>query len=97
MKHKGFTLVEIIVALAIVGILAVSFLPMFTLAFKTVFSSGYKSEEIFHDQKSMENLIADPNADDIDSLSIAFPDGYIISVEGQEMTNGEFKMFMPER
>ena len=44
--HKGFTLIEIILAMAIFGIILVSFLGAFTNGFTTILSMGKRTQAV---------------------------------------------------
>jgi len=57
-NKKGFTLVEIIVGLAILGILSVVFLSLFTTAYFIIGSSDIKTDLKFDGEKIIENLKA---------------------------------------
>jgi len=75
-RKKGMTLVEIIVSIAILGIIAVAFLPVFTTGFSSVFHAGNKSEALYRAQQDMEGLIADktitasPPVENTDKMTI---------------------------
>lgn len=43
-KCSGLTLIEVIISLAIIGMIVISFLTMFTFGFDTVFSMGRRTE-----------------------------------------------------
>lgn len=46
LSEKGFTLVEVIIAILIIGVISVTILPMFFQGFRTVFSSASKTDAI---------------------------------------------------
>lgn len=46
MNKKGFTLVEVILSLAIVGIIAVAILPIFNIGLKNILISGNRTEAV---------------------------------------------------
>jgi prepilin-type N-terminal cleavage/methylation domain-containing protein len=64
-NQKGLTLLEIILSMAILGILAISFLTMFSSGFKSIIKAGNKSVAAYDAQQSMTNKII--QADDLDS------------------------------
>jgi len=70
---KGLTLVEILVAFAILGIITTAFLSLFTNGYKTIFSAGQKTTAVFKTQEVMEGQIAGsstPN-NSIDNITVA--------------------------
>lgn len=73
-KKKGFTLVEIIVSLAIIGIISVSFLSMFGFGFKIIAMSGKNSRSDFNAQSLIESNISD---DSNTSAALTRTDGSI--------------------
>jgi prepilin-type N-terminal cleavage/methylation domain-containing protein len=58
-KRKGFTLVEIIVSLAIIGIISVAFLSMFAFGTNNIIMSGKNSSSNFNAQAILESNISD--------------------------------------
>lgn len=56
--EKGFTLVEVILSMAILSIIAASFFAVFSTSFVSIFSSGDKSEAISLSAKNLEYLYA---------------------------------------
>jgi len=58
-KKDGFTLIEIILSLAILGIISVAFLSLFGSGFKFIALSGQKSSSNFNAQSIMESSISD--------------------------------------
>lgn len=57
-QQEGFTLVEILVAIAIMMIVVFSFTLLFTSSFTWIFDAGDKSEALFKAQEKMDNKIA---------------------------------------
>ena len=81
-SRKGFTLVEIIVALAILGIVAVSFISMFTFGFLNILTGNRTSTAHQAGQDSIEYEMGSPvlrldttNGEEIKptTVSIEFP------------------------
>ncbi|MDW7661064.1 MAG: type II secretion system protein [Bacillota bacterium] len=68
-KNYGFTLVEIIISMALIGIIAVSFLSLFTAGFSTVYSMGRKTQTMNYDaQRYMDQIYDGTSPADIDLL-----------------------------
>ena len=55
-QNEGFTLIEIIVSIAILGIITVSVMGLFSNSFVHVFSSGKRDEAITRAANKMESL-----------------------------------------
>lgn len=53
--QKGFTLIEIIVSIAILGIIAVAFLPLISSSISGIFRPGQRAEALFQAQSKLEN------------------------------------------
>lgn len=56
-KKGGMTLIEIIVSIAIIAIIAVAFLSMFTYGFKGIIRAGNKSSATFSGASAIDNVI----------------------------------------
>lgn len=57
--EKGFTLIELIIAIAILAIVSVAFLPMFSTAMIGISGAGKKSAAHYTAQNQMESTISD--------------------------------------
>lgn len=53
---KGMTLLEIIVALALLGIVMIALLNMFTFSYTNIFSAGFRSDKILEVQMLIDDL-----------------------------------------
>lgn len=60
-KKNGFTLIELIVSIAIIGILLIAVLTSFAGDFVQVFSNGLRTKNVFQAQNKIDNLITDIN------------------------------------
>ncbi|MBP1927333.1 putative repeat protein (TIGR02543 family)/prepilin-type N-terminal cleavage/methylation domain-containing protein [Sedimentibacter acidaminivorans] len=69
--RKGFTLIELILAIALLGILAISFISVFPSQLKNISFGGNITEDAFEDQGVLEEIIFDVKSriQDGDSLS----------------------------
>lgn len=102
--QKGFTLIEVIVAVAILMIIVFSFTLMFTTSFSGIFRAGHKSRALFETQDEMDNKIAGNLNSGVDSISVQF-DQIAITVVGEikevtyeyEGRNGVLYYFLPEQ
>lgn len=85
-KTKGMTLIELIISIAIIGIMIVSFSSIFIGGFKSILKSGKRSKNGMESQKQIEQLISTrpPISDDNTELEIKFYDNTCIKITGQE-------------
>lgn len=65
---RGMTLIEIIVALAILGIISVTFLTMFGNGYSTVFKSGHRTHANMELQSITDDLNAHRFDDDVNII-----------------------------
>jgi len=66
LNKKGFTLIEVIVGIALFGIITISFLPMFTFGIVNMHRSGNRTETVYKIQSSIEkNEPATPKKEQI--------------------------------
>lgn len=81
-RHLGMTLVEVIVAIALLGVITVSFLMMYTSSYSYIFSAGRKTNAVSAAEKNMESSLAVGTASTASTLSINFG-GTLIAVNGE--------------
>lgn len=84
-NSQGFTLIEMIVALAIIGIMAVSFLTVFSTTYAHIFSAGRRSDAIFNTEKKVEAAIASGTTATTDTFSLSIG-GRTVNVSGTLVT-----------
>ena len=106
-RDDGFTIVEVLVALAILMIIIFSFTLLFTSSFSGIARAGKVSEELFRAQKDMDNKIVEADvSEDVYEIEIIFPgesldpvtvDGRIKQVPYQhEERSGTLFYFLPD-
>jgi prepilin-type N-terminal cleavage/methylation domain-containing protein len=99
-NRRGFTLIEMIISIAIIGVIAVAFLPLFTTSFKWIADAGRRSDTLFNSQDASEEKIlqgASTNAGHL-NFDFTFSDGtgaVNIQVEGEHVQNDTLYMFIP--
>lgn len=54
----GFTLVEIIISIVIIGIIAILLVPLFSNNILRIYNSGQKSEALYTAQQDIEQVVA---------------------------------------
>lgn len=82
-NNNGFTLIEVIISLAIVGLISIAFISMFTSGYMGILSAGNHSVVGYEGQavieSYLENIVStDPNASvntTTTNLNIDFVDG----------------------
>ena len=102
-QEKGFTLIEVLVALSILMIMIFTFTLLYTSSFEGIFRAGRVSEELFNAQRDMDNIIAEGSAADTTEVVISF-DLHTVDVKGEvkdapyeyERRSGSLQYFMPE-
>jgi prepilin-type N-terminal cleavage/methylation domain-containing protein len=96
-NHPGMTLIEVLVALAISGIIAITFLPIFSTGIKYLVNNGYMIRDMYTDQDSMEKEISLGAASEDNTMSIIFP-GKIIEIKGTDYnTIRNYNLFIPKK
>lgn len=95
-NHSGMTLIEIIVALAIVGIIAIGFLPMFSNGIKVLVNNGIQIKDMYTNQNSIEQKISQSTNSGAVTMSIVFP-GKTINISGENMTIGSYNLFVTKK
>lgn len=106
--NKGVTLVEIVVSLAILGIISAAFATLFTNGFRVIFSAGDKTVALYEAQDSVENIIAENHpagGTSIPPLTMYFNDisgsgltDHEVAVEGRQVEdiNNRLTAFLPD-
>ncbi|MBU5677589.1 type II secretion system GspH family protein [Alkaliphilus sp. MSJ-5] len=87
-KQKGFTLVEIIITLAVIGLVIVILSTLYVNSYKLIIYSGEKVQVVYDLQKQVEYIIGDQSYDvgESKTLHISFPNiSRTISIDGKEV------------
>lgn len=72
-KKKGFTLIELIISIALFAILSVAFLSMFSTGIKGIFNAGNKSKANYTSQQALENELSGKPVT-VDSVNVSSSD-----------------------
>ena len=73
-NKKGFTIVEVLVAMALLSLAAVAFIALMSFSVSSIFLAGEKSEKIFDAQGEIESEISAQLPSGDDEVKINFPD-----------------------
>ena len=74
-RNKGFTLVEILVSLALLGIIAIFIFPVFNHIFNSIFSAGDKTITTYGVQKQLVDIVESNVNGDKKTLFLEFNNG----------------------
>jgi len=88
-NKKGFTIVEVLVAMALLSLAAVAFIALMSFSVSSIFLAGEKSEKIFDAQGEIESEISAQTPSGDDEVKINFPgaaDDLTITGEKLEIT-----------
>jgi prepilin-type N-terminal cleavage/methylation domain-containing protein len=97
--EKGFTLVEIIISIAIFGIIAIVLLDMLTIGVNGISSAGIRNKGLYTAQQTIENEIRQNTKTDsangpisvdynlVSSFSISFNNGKTMVLEDGNILN----------
>lgn len=88
-KKYGFTLVEVIIAIAILGIIIVAFLNLFTFGIMGVFRAGDKGVAYSNAQNEIDTRLARGESIETDDLILDF-DNMQVTVEGGLVETEQF-------
>ena len=94
MNEKGFTLAEVIVAIALVGIVAITFVPILSVQYMNINKTGDKSEATYKAMEDTEEQIEDIQEDIANGnpvvpdskVTTQTPDGKIIETDAKKAT-----------
>ncbi|HHW28251.1 MAG TPA: prepilin-type N-terminal cleavage/methylation domain-containing protein [Syntrophomonadaceae bacterium] len=91
---EGFTLVEVLVSIAILTIIVVALLLLFNQSLITVIKSGNKAVNIYEGQTKLESELAEGVTAEDYTLIMNF-DGEEIKIKGKIITENGLTVFIP--
>ena len=101
-NRKGVTLIELIVSLAIFGIIATAFISMFTSSLIWIYGAGDKTEAYSIAQQDIESRIATGDSSDTEDLvlviggeSYTIRGGLIETSQSVNQKNSDLRTFVP--
>jgi prepilin-type N-terminal cleavage/methylation domain-containing protein len=108
-KNKGFTLVEILVSIAMIAIAIIAIIPLFNGSFSNIISSGQKSGAIAVAQKNIEDALENGTSLSTYTMNLTFKSaGYsdmVLTIPGQKVDvtytysniSGSLSVFVPKK
>jgi hypothetical protein len=107
MNNKGLSLVELILSIALIGLISISTLPLITFGYTNLFSSSKYVDEAYDVQQEIEQTMEEKR--DV-SISEGDPDSFTVEIFGKDITghhivkqipdtgnsHGEINVFVPE-
>lgn len=86
-NNRGFTLIEIIITIAIIGIIIIPVFTIFNLGLKNIISAKERTEKVFETQNEINEDIRQPNIGEDATIKVVIPSLSIEKeVEGKEIT-----------
>lgn len=89
----GMTLIELIIAIALLGIITVAFINVFSFGYISIINAGKNTEAGYTAQKNLENEIINDTSVANQTMIISFPGGVNVQVNGtaieEEITEGQ--------
>ncbi len=83
-NNSGMTLLEIIIAIAILGIMSIGLLSMFTTSFKFIANAGNRSIATYDAKSLVESALNQKNTDSLaPGITIKFHDNSTITAPGK--------------
>lgn len=97
-NKSGFTLIEIILALALFAILVVAFAPAFVTAFRWITDAGKQSNAIYASQDNLESIVSEWVAKgavtNTTTIDIEFVGTSPIQLIIENYVDGDMEMFL---
>lgn len=102
MNGKGYTLIEVILAIAIFGLLAAAFLPLMTFSYTNLIGAEKFTEAMLEDQSIVEEQIdelrfenpADSGSDYVEAFGVNIP-VHLLSIN--TTSSGQVKLYLPQQ
>lgn len=94
--NKGFTLVEIMLAVAVLSIIVVSFSGAFSSGFRSIQQSRKEITNLNESQSELEEKIASEAFDRAQTLNLHFNNQESIEVPGAIVEKNEVRTFLPD-
>lgn len=97
-NHKGFTLLEVVVAIVIISSLALAFAPLIVSSVERIRWAGQRTQELYQERSQMEKLVASASASASSEAIITLRQGERLwQIKGAIVKTGNFVTFLPEQ
>lgn len=99
-KKKGLTLIELLVSIALIAIIAVSFLSMFVTGFKFIANAGNKTKVMYASQDEAEKKLLEGASAASFHMTVKFPahdtePAIDVPMDGEKVIKGSITLFIP--
>ncbi len=102
LKNKGFSLVEVILSIALIGLIAVAFLPLISVSYTSIIKSDQFTTDMYNDQALVEKEIdklrfEDPVAPNNDIVTFFGVDVPVHNIQENTSNSGEVHLLLPKQ
>ncbi len=102
MNEKGFTLVEVILAISIISLIAISFLPLITFSYTNLINTEQFTEDMFNDQRTIEEQIDALRFSNVPTPTVNYKTVFGVNVpvhllQVNTSTSGEVRVYLPKQ
>lgn len=88
-KRKGLTLLEVVISMALIGMVAVVFLSIFTTGNSNIFKAGKRTTQILSAQEKIDSKIKTNSDEGIEEVEVNIPGIATIKIKGTYVTETE--------
>ena len=82
-SEQGFTLIEVIAAVMIISLVAVTFLPLITSSIQRIKEAGRRMQELYELRSDMERAISEQSSAVEQELTVGGPGSFRRTVKGK--------------
>lgn len=95
LENRGFTLLEVIVAIVIISTLATAFAPLIASSIQRIQWAGQKMEELYAQRGQMERFLVTETFQEEQVLTVSQGDDFSRVIKGGIIRVGDFVSFLP--
>jgi prepilin-type N-terminal cleavage/methylation domain-containing protein len=97
-SEQGFTLIEVIAAVMIISLVAVTFLPLITSSIQRIKEAGRRMQELYALRSEMERAISSEQSSAVEQeLTVRGPGSFRRTVKGKVIKVGHLVTFIRSR